>query len=61
MKKLRILLITLILILGTVFFNQVYAVNLRAQQNRPFSDDDSRDEVGVGHYTYRFLKRTNRF
>lgn len=56
MKRIKILLIALILILGGVFFSQVNAVNLKAQEARPFSDDNG--DGTVGNDTYRFLKGT---
>lgn len=54
MKRIKILLIALILVLGGVFFSQVNAVNLKAQEARPFSDDNG--DGTVGNDTYRFLK-----
>ncbi len=56
MKKFKILLIALVLIFGCVFYTQVQAVSLKAQENRPFSDDNS--DGTVGNDTYRFLKGT---
>lgn len=56
MKRIKILLIALILILGGMFFSQVNAVNLKAQEARPFSDDNG--DGTVGNDTYRFLKGT---
>ena len=56
MKKLRIALIALIIILTLGIFNQAFALELKAQETRPYSDD-SGDEI-VGNDIYRFLKRS---
>ena len=56
MKKIKILLIALILILSSILFNQVYAINLKVQPQRPFDvSDDENAENGLD--TYRFLRR----
>ena len=58
MKRIRVLLIALILILVSVFFGSVYAVNIQAQKTRPFSDDDGEGTGGIGDSEYRFLRGT---
>ena len=64
MKRFRILLLTLVLILGSVLFSSAQAVSLKAQKERPFSDDyfnlDTEHAVAgngvVNDDVYTFLK-----
>ena len=56
MKRIVTLLIVAILILG--FFGQTFAINLYAQGERPYTDDNNDGEVG--NDVYRFLKRNRR-
>ena len=57
MKKTRIAFIALVIILVLGIFNQAFALELKAQETRPYSADSGETDATVGNDVYRFLKR----